>query len=109
MQEIIRYHDRYVAPSDLEGLIVQYPGVADAAVLGVPLQEEDGTCAQVPRALVVMRPGAETAEDTLQLIQQFVADKLEDHQKLRGGVQFVEALPRHVSGKLARDKLHELL
>ena len=98
-----------MAPAELEGILVQYPGVADAAVLGIPYQGEDGREVLAPQALVVMRPGTETADDTPQLIQKFVADKVQEHQQLRGGVKFVEALPRHVSGKLLRDKLPELL
>ena len=98
-----------MAPAELEGIIVQYPGVADAAVLGVASQEEDGTEVRVPQALVVMRPGTEIANETPRLIQHFVAEKVQEHQQLRGGVKFVDALPRHISGKLLRDKLPELL
>ncbi|KAI6778367.1 putative acyl-coenzyme A synthetase-like protein [Emericellopsis cladophorae] len=108
VKEIIRVQGQYVPPAELEGIIVQYPGVTDAAVLGVALQDEDGAESQVPQALVVMRPGTETTDDTPRLIQQFVSDRVQEHQQLRG-VKFVDALPRHISGKLMRDKLPELL
>ena len=57
-------------------------------------------------ALVVKKTGAELrAED----VQEAVDGKVDDHKKLRGGVFFVDRIPRNPQGKILRRKLIELL
>lgn len=41
-------------------------------------------------------------------IQKLVADTLPDYMKLRGGVKFLDELPRTPSGKVARPELKKL-
>ena len=43
-----------VAPSELEGLLLNHPDVADAAVIGIP----DEYSGEVPLAFVVLKPEA---------------------------------------------------
>ena len=57
----------------------------------------------MPRAYVVCKNPNLTEED----IKSFVSEKLSDHKWLRGGVQFMEALPKSPSGKLLRRVLKE--
>lgn len=45
-----------------------------------------------------------TAEELIKL----VAENLEDHKHLRGGVQFLDDLPHTNTGKIARKQLREL-
>lgn len=45
-----------------------------------------------------------TAEELIKLI----ADNLEDHKHLRGGVQLLDELPHTDTGKFARKQLREL-
>ena len=47
-----------MAPAELEGLILEHPAVADAAVVGVP----DERAGELPQAHVVLKPG-HTATD----------------------------------------------
>lgn len=37
--------------------------------------------------------------------KKIVSDKVEDHEKLRGGVIFVDDVPRSPAGKLKREEL----
>ena len=91
-----------VAPAELEAIILSLPGVQDVGVIGVPAQDQgDG---DVPRAFVIRKPGVETtAED----IVKGVAEKVAKYKQLRGGVVFVEALPRSLAGKLLRKELRK--
>jgi acyl-coenzyme A synthetase/AMP-(fatty) acid ligase len=104
-QDMIAYQGKMVAPAELESILVQFPGIVDAAVLGV----SDGGDGLVPRALVVLGPGVEGTEGFAQKVQEFVSGRVEDHKKLRGGVGFVQEIPRLVVGKMCRDKLPQLV
>ena len=55
-----------VAPAELEGLLLEHPGVDDVAVIGVP----DQSAGEVPRAYVVRKPNNTLTEDD---VKKFVA------------------------------------
>jgi acyl-coenzyme A synthetase/AMP-(fatty) acid ligase len=103
---MIRYRGEYVPPAELESILAQYPGVADAGVTGVPAEADGG---EVPRALVVLRDGIQASQALAEEISNYVKDKTPDHKQLRGGLTFVDGIPRHVSGKLLRDQLQALV
>lgn len=102
----MNYQGSYVSPAEIEAILIQHPGVADAAVLGVPDERER---TEVPQALVALGPNIEGNKSLAQDIAMFVDDKVADHKRLRGGVRFVQAIPRLVTGKMCRDKLPGLL
>lgn len=103
LQEIINYNGLEVAPAELEAVLCEHPSIADAAVAGV---KAHGT--EVPRAFVALRPSVENCQSTAEDIQDYVKQRLSDHKQLRGGVAFVETVPRLLSGKVWRAKLKEL-
>lgn len=71
---------------------------------GVKVQD-----AEVPRAFVALRPGVESCTKTAGDIEDYVKQRLSDHKQLRGGVVFVEIVPRLLSGKVWRAKLDEMI
>lgn len=81
----------------------EHPSVADAAVVGVQGQDTE-----VPRAFVALRPGIETDDKIAEIIQDFVKRRVSDHKQLRGGVVFVDTVPRLLSGKVWRVKLRDM-
>lgn len=103
LKELIKYKGWQVAPAELEAIILSLPGVQDVGVIGVPAQDQgDG---EVPKAFVIRKAGVETtAED----IVKGVAEKVAKYKQLRGGVVFVEALPRSLAGKLLRKELRKV-
>ena len=49
------------------------------------------------------------AELAAKEVQEAVDGKVDDHKKLRGGVYFVNKIPRNPQGKILRGKLNEML
>jgi fatty-acyl-CoA synthase len=86
-----------VFPSEVEDLLAGYPGVREAAALGVP-DEEFG---QRLRAVVVPEPGAELTEAEL---QDHVRANLARY-KVPREVVFVAELPRNATGKVLKREL----
>ncbi|MET9633723.1 AMP-binding protein [Lentzea sp. NPDC006480] len=97
IKEMIKYKGYQVAPAELEALLRRHPAVKDAAVVGAP----DRANGEVPKAFVVTQ-GDVTAE---QLIA-FVAAEVAPFKKVRQ-VEFVEEIPRSVSGKVLRRLLKD--
>jgi long-chain acyl-CoA synthetase len=98
-KDMIKYKAYPVAPFELEEVLMQHPAVADCAVVGAP--GPDGF--EVPKAYVVLRPGARGDADEL---MAFVADRVAPYKKVRQ-VEFVREIPRSPSGKILRRLLKE--
>jgi 4-coumarate--CoA ligase len=86
-KELIKVRGFQVAPAELEGVILECPGVADVAVIGVN--------------------GGVDEELTEQQIKSWVEAKLAKYKRLDGGVVFVPAIPKSPSGKILKRVLKE--
>jgi acyl-CoA synthetase (AMP-forming)/AMP-acid ligase II len=95
MKELIKYKGMQVPPAELEAVIASMTAVKDVIVIPV-LDEEAG---ELPRAYVVPQEGAQL---TPEQIMSYVAERVAPYKRLRGGVRFVEAVPKSPSGKLLR-------
>lgn len=84
----------------MEALLLRHPAVDDAAVVGLP-DEEAG---ELPLAYVVRKTGVNV---TAKEIQDYIANNVSPQKKLRGGVQFVNEIPKNPSGKILRRILKE--
>ena len=99
---MIKYKGLQVAPAELEGLIASHSAVIDAAVIGIV---QNGT--EVPRAYVVLAPQAKGKISEADLAE-YVRSKVSDHKRLRGGVRFIETVPRSPSGKILMKEVREM-
>ena len=79
-------------------MLITHPNIDDVAVIGVP----DLEAGELPKAFVVRR-GNVTAD----AIMEFVAKKVQPQKKLRGGVEFVDEIPKSASGKILRRMLRK--
>jgi acyl-CoA synthetase (AMP-forming)/AMP-acid ligase II len=105
VKELIKYKGFQVPPAELEGYLVDNEMVDDVAVVGVESQEL-GT--EVPRAYVVRKGGMKAIQrGDEERIAHWLASKVASHKKLRGGVKFVDAVPKSPSGKILRRILKE--
>lgn len=90
-KELVKYNGFQLIPSELEGILLTCPYVADAAVIGV-WEEERAT--ELARAYVVVEKSFENEEGVLGKIQDFVAGQVAPHKKLRGGVFKLDVIPK---------------
>ncbi|KAK9302837.1 hypothetical protein QLX08_005324 [Tetragonisca angustula] len=102
IKEIIKYKGFQVSPSEIEEIIMSHPSVKDAAVLGKP----DELSGELPIALVVRQPGKIISEKE---ILDFTNGHLSPHKWLRGGVKFIEDIPKTPSGKIIRKELINMM
>jgi len=94
-KELIKYKGFQVPPAELEALLLTLPQVQDCIVIPV-LHEEAG---EIPRAYVVVGANQTITEEE---ITEYVSKHVAHYKKLRGGVRFVESIPKSASGKLLR-------
>lgn len=104
VKELIKYKGFQVPPAELEGLLASHPKVSDVAVVGV-YDEEQAT--EVPRAYVVPAPGVEGGKQTEAEIVSWLAGRVASHKRLRGGIRFIDEVPKSASGKILRRVLKE--
>jgi len=86
-----------VYPREIEEVLYQFPGVKEAAVVGVP----DARRGEHPVAFVAAKEGATLDEKT---ILQFIRQRLADY-KVPKKVTFMPALPRTATGKVLKREL----
>lgn len=99
VKELIKYKGFQVAPAELEAEILTHPGVADAAVIGIP----DPEAGEVPMAFLVPAPGASPTEEE---IAAHLSDRVA-HYKQVHKFAFVDAIPKSASGKILRRVLRD--
>lgn len=99
VKELIKYKGFQVPPAELEGLLVAHEKIDDVAVIGI-FKEDQAT--EVPRAYVTPKKGVEAGPALEKEIVEWLAAKVANHKKLRGGVRFVDEIPKSVSGKILR-------
>jgi long-chain acyl-CoA synthetase len=89
-----------VYPREVEEVLYQFPGVKEAAVIGIP----DTRKGEQPIAFVAANEGVQLGEKEL---LQFVRTKLADY-KVPRKVMFMAALPRNATGKVLKTALRDM-
>ncbi|MFH1758651.1 MAG: long-chain-fatty-acid--CoA ligase [Pseudomonadota bacterium] len=88
-----------IYPREVEDVIMAHPGVAEAAVIGVP----DDLWGEAVKAMVVPKPGIElTPRDIIEHCQKNLA-----RYKKPKSVDFIEEIPKNLFGKVNRRMLKE--
>jgi long-chain acyl-CoA synthetase len=89
-----------VYPREIEEIIYLFPGIKEAAVIGVP----DHRRGEQPLAYVALKEGASLDEKAL---LHFIREKLADY-KVPRQVVVLPALPRNPTGKILKTNLRQL-
>lgn len=108
IKEMIKYKGLQVIPSELEGKLQEHPDIADC---GVTALFDKAQATELPVAFVVLKLEAKRDQPELvkQRIHQWLNAKVANHKKLRGGIEFIDSIPKSPSGKILRRELRETL
>ena len=88
-----------VYPKEIEDVLYKHPAVYEAAVIGVP----DDMWGESVKACVVLKPGqTATEEDLINLCREHLAS-----YKKPKSVDFMDSLPKNLTGKLLKAQLRE--
>ncbi|KAL5275147.1 hypothetical protein ACFFRR_001234 [Megaselia abdita] len=98
MKELIKVKGFQVPPAELEEILRSHDKILDVAVIGIPHE----TAGESPKACVVLKPDTTATE---QEIKDFVESKVAHYKKLEGGVDFIDVIPKNLSGKILRREL----
>lgn len=101
IKELIKYKASQVPPAEIESLLLTHEKIKDCGVIGIP-DEESG---ELPFAFVVKQPNCQLTENE---VIEFVKKNASKAKWLRGGVKFIELIPKNPSGKLLRREMKEM-
>lgn len=95
-----------MAPSEIESILIQHPFVREAAVIGVFSADE---ATEVPRGVVSLKDAIQSEQRAWvsSSIDKFLAERVSNYKRLRGGVFIVDELPRNPTGKVLKKVLKE--
>ncbi|KAL1885405.1 hypothetical protein Plec18167_000899 [Paecilomyces lecythidis] len=103
LKDLYKRNGSHVMGSEIEAAILSHPEVLGAAVIAVkvPGAVDDEP---VPRGYLVRRPGS-----TLQIqdFKAWIATSLSERFQLEGGIEFLDALPVSMGGKVDRNALRQ--
>jgi acetyl-CoA synthetase len=99
---VFKSSDYRISPFELERALIEHEAVAEAAVVPSP----DPIRLSVPKAYLVLKPGAEPSRATALAIFRFVRERLAPYKRIRR-LEFAD-LPKTISGKIRRAQLRDV-
>ncbi|XP_014291593.1 uncharacterized protein [Halyomorpha halys] len=103
LKDVMKYRGQQIAPAELENILQRHPGVLESCVVGKTCIEQGG---DLPAAFIIKRPGWNLTEEEL---HSYISENVIDEKKLRGGIFFVDSIPKNPVGKVLRYELKKLL
>jgi acetyl-CoA synthetase/medium-chain acyl-CoA synthetase len=91
-----------IGPFEVESALLEHPAVVESAVVASP----DPVRGEIVKAFVVLRPGHQAGADLVVALQEHVK-RVTAPYKYPRAIEFVESLPKTVSGKIRRVELRE--
>jgi len=101
--DVIKSSDYRIGPFEVESVLVEHPAVAEAAVVGSP----DPLRYQLVKAFIILKPSYKPSKDLAVDIYRHVIRSL-PRFKIPRIIEFVDDLPKTISGKIRRVELREL-
>lgn len=102
VDDVIKSSGYRIGPFEIESVIMELPYVLECAVTGVP----DEVRGQVVKATIVTTKGTVPSEDLKKDIQNYVKTHTAPYKYPRV-IEFVDALPKTISGKIKRNELRK--
>ena len=100
--DIIKSSGYRIGPFEVESAVISHPSVLECAITGVP----DPVRGQVVKATIVLAKGYESSEQLKKEIQNHVKAVTAPYKYPRV-IEFVEELPKTISGKIRRIEIRE--
>lgn len=91
-----------IGPFEVESALIEHAAVTESAVVSSP----DNTRGEVVKAFVILAQGFEASDDLKKELQEYVKSVTAPYKYPRK-LEFVDALPKTVSGKIRRVELRE--
>lgn len=80
-------------------MLLGHHDVSDVCVIGI---YDNSQATELPRAYVTLKAGVQQSDDKAKEIAEWIAAKVAPHKRLRGGVYFIDLVPKSPSGKILR-------
>ena len=87
----------------MENVLMEFPGVMECSVVGVP----DPLRGQAIKAVVVLNKGYEPTRQLEMEVKDFCNSKMAEYKWIRT-VEFVEEMPKTISGKIKKTELRKI-
>ena len=100
--DVFKASDYRISPFELESTLIEHDAVAEAAVVPCP----DALRLAVPKAYLVLRAGVAPSADLAKAIFAFARQQLAAYKQIRR-IEFVDELPKTISGKIRRVELRQ--
>jgi acetyl-CoA synthetase len=95
--DVIKTMGERVGPFEVESVLVEYPEVVEAGVIGKP----DELRGEIIKAFVVLKAGIKPTEELKEKLKDYVKQHLAGHAYPRE-IEFIDKLPKTRSGKIMR-------
>ncbi len=101
--DVIKSSDYRIGPFEVESALLRHPAVAESAVVGTP----DEIRGDLVKAFVVLKSGYSPSQDLAKELSIHVRNLVGPHARPRK-IEFVDELPKTISGKIIRKELRKL-
>ncbi|XP_061386672.1 gramicidin S synthase 2-like [Musca vetustissima] len=104
-KEMFKWKNFQICPQPIEEVLQRIPGVAEVCVFPIPdlVAENLAACA------IVKSKDAVGKQLTARMVNECIEQQMDSYYHLRGGVYFVDSLPRTDTGKVQRLKMAQLI
>ncbi|CAG8607916.1 4896_t:CDS:10 [Rhizophagus irregularis] len=99
--ELIKYKEFQIIPSELESILLTHSSINDSAVIGIYSDEQQ---TEYPLAYVELKPDKIQSDQLKEEIKDFVSQKVAPYKKLHC-VHFIDKIPKSSTGKTLRRSL----
>ncbi|WP_091689932.1 AMP-binding protein [Methanococcoides vulcani] len=100
--DIIKSSGYKIGPFEVESALIEHPSVLECAITGVP----DPVRGQIVKATIVLAKGYEASEELKKELQEHVKKATAPYKYPRA-VEFVDELPKTISGKIRRVEIRD--
>ena len=100
--DLIKSRGYLISPKEIEDTLAEHPAVSESAV--IPVKDED--LGERIKAFIVLNKDFKSSEELSKEIKAFIRSRIAPY-KVPKEIQFIESLPRTVTGKTMRKVLKE--